>query len=164
MIETGWDILFFWVACMVLLGIKLTGKVPFKEVLCHAMIRDAHGRKMSKSLGNVIDPIDVIQGLPLEALHQKLYEGNLDEKEIAKAISGQKKNFPKGIPQCGTDALRFALCAYSGRGMSRAISSLHMVDLDVLPAQVATSISKFFEWRDIANSATRSLMRPSLQC
>ena len=123
MIETGWDILFFWVARMVLLGIKLTGKVPFKEVFCHAMIRDAHGRKMSKSLGNVIDPIDVIQGLPLEALHQKLYEGNLDEKEIAKAISGQKKNFPKGIPQCGTDALRFALCAYSGRGMSRAISS-----------------------------------------
>ena len=164
MIETGWDILFFWVACMVLLGIKLTGKVPFKEVFCHAMIRDAHGRKMSKSLGNVIDPIDVIQGLPLEALHQKLYEGNLDEKEIAKAISGQKKNFPKGIPQCGTDALRFALCAYSGRGMSGAISSLHMVDLDVLPAQVTTSISKFFEWKGIANSATRSLMRPSLPC
>jgi valyl-tRNA synthetase len=101
---------------MVLLGIKLTGKVPFNEVLCHAMIRDAHGRKMSKSLGNVIDPIDVIEGLPLEALHEKLYEGNLDEKEILKAKAGQKKDFPKGIPQCGTDALRFALCAYSGGG------------------------------------------------
>ena len=101
---------------MVLLGIHLTGKVPFNEVLCHAMIRDAHGRKMSKSLGNVIDPIDVIQGLPLEDLHQKLYEGNLDEKEIVKAKAGQKKDFPKGIPQCGTDALRFALCAYSGGG------------------------------------------------
>ncbi|THV07564.1 hypothetical protein K435DRAFT_959639 [Dendrothele bispora CBS 962.96] len=116
MLETGWDILFFWVARMVMLGIKLTGQVPFKEVYCHAMIRDAHGRKMSKSLGNVIDPIDVIQGLPLEALHEKLYEGNLDEKEIAKAKQGQKKDFPKGIPQCGTDALRFALCAYSAGG------------------------------------------------
>jgi valyl-tRNA synthetase len=116
MLETGWDILFFWVARMVMLGIHLTGKVPFDEVLCHAMIRDAHGRKMSKSLGNVIDPLDVIQGLPLEALHAKLHEGNLDEKEIAKATAGQKKDFPKGIPQCGTDALRFALCAYSGGG------------------------------------------------
>ncbi|KAF8063543.1 tRNA synthetases class I-domain-containing protein [Lyophyllum atratum] len=116
LLETGWDILFFWVARMVLLGIKLTGQMPFKEVYCHAMIRDAHGRKMSKSLGNVIDPIDVIQGLPLEELHAKLREGNLDEKEIAKATAGQKKDFPKGIPQCGTDALRFALCAYSGGG------------------------------------------------
>lgn len=103
---------------MVMLGVHHTGEVPFKEVYCHAMIRDAHGRKMSKSLGNVIDPIDVIQGLPLEDLHQKLYEGNLDEKEIAKAKAGQKKDYPKGIPQCGTDALRFALCAYSGGGMS----------------------------------------------
>ncbi|KIK77445.1 hypothetical protein PAXRUDRAFT_834980 [Paxillus rubicundulus Ve08.2h10] len=116
LLETGWDILFFWVARMVLLGIHLTGKVPFGEVLCHAMIRDAHGRKMSKSLGNVIDPLDVIHGLPLQDLHQKLYEGNLDDKEIAKAVAGQKKDFPKGIPECGTDGLRFALCAYSGGG------------------------------------------------
>ncbi|KAK0206866.1 tRNA synthetases class I-domain-containing protein [Desarmillaria ectypa] len=116
LLETGWDILFFWVARMVMLGIKLTGRVPFKEVYCHAMIRDAHGRKMSKSLGNVIDPIDVIQGLELEKLHEKLLEGNLDDKEIKKAREGQKKDFPKGIPQCGTDALRFALCAYSGGG------------------------------------------------
>ncbi|KAJ7609088.1 tRNA synthetases class I-domain-containing protein [Roridomyces roridus] len=116
MLETGWDIIFFWVARMVLLGIRLTGKVPFNEVLCHAMIRDAHGRKMSKSLGNVIDPIDVIEGVALEALHEKLKEGNLDEKEIVKATAGQKKDFPKGIPQCGADALRFALCAYSAGG------------------------------------------------
>lgn len=101
---------------MVLLGLRLTDQMPFKEVYCHAMIRDAHGRKMSKSLGNVIDPLDVIQGLSLEALHEKLHEGNLDEKEITKAKAGQKKDFPKGIPQCGTDALRFALCAYSGGG------------------------------------------------
>ena len=101
---------------MVMLGIKLTGEVPFKEVYCHAMVRDAHGRKMSKSLGNVVDPIDVIQGLSLETLHEKLNEGNLDEKEIAKAKAGQKKDYPKGIPQCGADALRFAFCAYSGGG------------------------------------------------
>jgi valyl-tRNA synthetase len=101
---------------MVLLGIKLTDRMPFKEVYCHAMIRDAHGRKMSKSLGNVIDPIDVIQGVDLESLHQKLYEGNLDEKEIIKAKAGQKKDFPNGIPECGSDALRFALCAYSSGG------------------------------------------------
>jgi len=115
-LETGWDILFFWVARMVMLGIKLTGRMPFKEVYCHAMIRDAHGRKMSKSLGNVIDPVDVIQGLGLEDLHAKLHDGNLDEKEISKAKAGQKKDFPKGIPQCGTDALRFALCSYTSGG------------------------------------------------
>lgn len=74
---------------MVMLGIKLTGKVPFSEVLCHAMIRDAHGRKMSKSLGNVIDPVDVIEGINLEGLHAKLYEGNLDPREIEKAKAGQ---------------------------------------------------------------------------
>ncbi|KAI0002185.1 hypothetical protein BJV74DRAFT_876641 [Russula compacta] len=115
-LETGWDILFFWVARMAMLGLRLTGKMPFNEVLCHAMIRDARGRKMSKTLGNVIDPLDVIQGLSLEKLHEKLYEGNLDAAEIGKAELGQKKDFPKGIPQCGTDALRFALCAYSGGG------------------------------------------------
>lgn len=115
-LETGWDILFFWVARMVMLGLRLTDKMPFPEVYCHAMIRDAHGRKMSKSLGNVIDPIDVIEGAELEALHQKLLGGNLDEKEVLKAKQGQKKDFPKGIPQCGTDALRFALCAYTSGG------------------------------------------------
>jgi valyl-tRNA synthetase len=101
---------------MVMLGVHLTGKVPFNEVFCHAMIRDAHGRKMSKTLGNVIDPIDVIEGADLQVLHDQLRMGNLDEKEIAKAQSGQKKDFPKGIPQCGADALRFALCAYSATG------------------------------------------------
>lgn len=117
MLETGWDIIFFWVVRMVILGIKLTGKVPFNEVFCHAMIRDAQGRKMSKSLGNVIDPIDVIEGIELEKLHQKLEEGNLAADEISKAKDGQKKSFPKGIPQCGTDALRLALCAYTGSSM-----------------------------------------------
>ncbi|KAF8496882.1 hypothetical protein F5888DRAFT_1794622 [Russula emetica] len=127
MLETGWDILFFWVARMVMLGLRLTGKVPFNKVFCHAMIRDAHGRKMSKSLGNAVDPLDVIQGLLLEKLHEKLYEGNLDAQEIEKAKLGQKKDFPKGIPQCGTGALRFALCTYSRGGRD--------INLEILRAE-----------------------------
>lgn len=124
LLETGWDILFFWVARMVMLGVRLTGQIPFREVFCHAMVRDAHGRKMSKSLGNVVDPIDVIEGISLDALHAKLLEGNLDEREITKAAAGQKKDFPKGLPQCGTDALRFALCAYTSAGRD--------INLDIL--------------------------------
>lgn len=116
LLETGWDILFFWVARMVMLGIKLTGQVPFNEVYCHALVRDAQGRKMSKSLGNVIDPIDVIEGISLQALHDKLHVGNLDPREIIKAEQGQKMDFPNGIPECGTDALRFCLGAYSAFG------------------------------------------------
>uniref|UniRef100_A0A060TC23 Valine--tRNA ligase, mitochondrial n=1 Tax=Blastobotrys adeninivorans TaxID=409370 RepID=A0A060TC23_BLAAD len=116
LLETGWDILFFWVARMVMLGIKLTGQVPFKEVFCHSLVRDAQGRKMSKSLGNVIDPLDVIAGTSLDNLHEKLLGGNLDPREVEKAKAGQKLSFPNGIPECGTDALRFALCAYTTGG------------------------------------------------
>ena len=116
LLETGWDILFFWVARMVMMGMKLTGKVPFKQVYLHAMVRDAHGRKMSKSLGNVIDPLDVIQGIALDGLQERLEQGNLDPKEVAKAKDGQKRDFPQGIPECGTDALRFALAAYCSQG------------------------------------------------
>ena len=112
---------------MVLLGIYLTDKMPFNEVFCHAMIRDAHGRKMSKSLGNVIDPIDVIEGATLETLHQQLRMGNLAAKEIEMAEKGQKKDFPAGIPQCGTDALRFALCNYSSAGKFSSYSLLPSV-------------------------------------
>jgi valyl-tRNA synthetase len=129
LLETGGDILFFWVARMVMLGVHLTGRVPFGEVYCHAMVRDAHGRKMSKSLGNVINPIDVIEGISLEDLHKKLEDGNLDKKEIEKAKQGQKIDFPNGIPQCGTDALRFALCAYtSGGKRASCCSALWLAD------------------------------------
>ncbi|PIG88157.1 valyl-tRNA synthetase [Aspergillus arachidicola] len=115
-LETGWDILFFWVARMIMLGIKLTGQVPFREVYCHSLIRDSEGRKMSKSLGNVIDPIDVMEGIQLQTLHDKLLIGNLAEKEVATATKYQKKAFPKGIPECGADALRFALVSYTTGG------------------------------------------------
>ncbi|ESO02109.1 hypothetical protein HELRODRAFT_106472 [Helobdella robusta] len=127
LLETGHDILFFWVARMVMLGLQLLGKLPFKEVYLHAMIRDKYGRKMSKSLGNVIDPLDVIRGIQLEDLHKQLYDGNLDPKEIEVAKEGQKAQFPQGIPECGTDALRFGLCAYTSQGRD--------INLDVLRVQ-----------------------------
>mmetsp|Transcript_63182 Transcript_63182/g.137388 ORF Transcript_63182/g.137388 Transcript_63182/m.137388 type:complete len:1069 (-) Transcript_63182:79-3285(-) len=116
LLETGHDILFFWVARMVMMSLGLTGKLPFHTVYLHAMVRDAHGRKMSKSLGNVIDPLEVIDGIGLEELGQKLEEGNLPDKEIAKAKAGQKADFPEGIPECGADALRFGLLAYTLQG------------------------------------------------
>ena len=115
-LETGWDILFFWVARMVMLGLKLTGKVPFYEVYCHSLIRDSEGRKMSKSLGNVIDPLDVMKGIQLQDLHNKLLVGNLDPKELKTATTFQKTSFPDGIPECGADALRFSLVSYTTGG------------------------------------------------
>lgn len=108
-LETGWDILFFWIARMIFFGIKLTGKIPFKEVYCHSLVRDSEGRKMSKSLGNVIDPLDIIAGVELQTLHDKLTQGNLDPKEVAKATKYQKTAFPDGVPQCGADAMRFTM-------------------------------------------------------
>lgn len=116
MLETGWDILFFWVARMVMLGLKLTGDVPFTEVYCHSLIRDSEGRKMSKSLGNVVDPLDIIRGITLEDLHKTLYSGNLDPAEIERAKAYQKSAFPKGIEECGADALRFTLVNYTTGG------------------------------------------------
>lgn len=115
-LETGWDILFFWVARMIMLGIKMTGQVPFREVYCHSLVRDSEGRKMSKSLGNVIDPLDVMEGIELQALHDKLLTGNLDPKELATAMKFQKSSFPDGIPDCGADALRFSLIQYTTGG------------------------------------------------
>jgi len=116
LLETGQDILFFWVARMVMLGQKLTGELPFHTVYLHSMVRDKNGRKMSKSLGNVIDPIDVVEGISLPSLHQKVLDGNLDPKEVERALDGQKKDYPEGIAECGTDALRFALCSYTAQG------------------------------------------------
>ncbi|KAM6899585.1 valine--tRNA ligase, mitochondrial [Xenentodon cancila] len=115
-LETGSDLIFFWVARMVMLGTQLTGHLPFKQVLFHSLVRDKYGRKMSKSLGNVIDPLDIIHGVSLQGLEEKVKQGNLDPREQLVAMEAQKKDFPRGIPQCGTDALRFALCSHKMQG------------------------------------------------
>merc|ERR1712127_656000 len=112
LLETGHDILFFWVARMVMMSLELTDKLPFKTVFLHPMVRDEEGGKMSKSKGNVIDPLEVIDGCELQTLLQKLYDSNIPEKEIKKTELQKQKEFPDGIPECGTDALRFSLLAY----------------------------------------------------
>jgi len=98
---------------MIMLSLKLTGKVPFTEVYCHGLIRDSEGRKMSKSLGNVIDPVDLMDGITLKALTDKLLKGNLDPKELKTASKYQQTSFPQGIPECGADALRLGFIAYT---------------------------------------------------
>ncbi|CAL1538697.1 unnamed protein product [Lymnaea stagnalis] len=113
LMETGHDILFFWVARMVMLSLGLNDRLPFSKIFLHGMVRDAHGRKMSKSLGNVIDPLDIVNGITLEKLHKRLEEGNLNPREINVAHAGLTKDYPKGIAQCGVDALRFSLCSYN---------------------------------------------------
>jgi valyl-tRNA synthetase len=116
-LETGWDIMFFWVARMIFFSLKMTGKVPFKDVYCHSLIRDSEGRKMSKSLGNVIDPVDIMDGITLSGLTDKLKAGNLAPKEIERATKWQQSAFPNGIDECGSDALRFSLVNYSVGGV-----------------------------------------------
>ncbi|KAF9205035.1 hypothetical protein BGZ49_004549 [Haplosporangium sp. Z 27] len=109
MIETGTDIMFFWVAKMVMLCTHLSGQVPFKDIMLHAMVRDAQGRKMSKSVGNVIDPLNVIEGISLKELKANLLMGNLAPKEVKRSQSQMDKDFPNGIQANGADALRFTL-------------------------------------------------------
>mmetsp|Transcript_45243 Transcript_45243/g.60035 ORF Transcript_45243/g.60035 Transcript_45243/m.60035 type:complete len:648 (-) Transcript_45243:627-2570(-) len=112
LLETGHDILFFWVARMVMMSLELTDKLPFKNVFLHPMVKDENGAKMSKSKGNVIDPLEVLDSCDLETLLKKLYESNLPQSEIAKAVQDKTTKFPQGIPECGTDALRFTLMSY----------------------------------------------------
>lgn len=101
-----------------MMALELTDTLPFKTVYLHSMVRDKNGMKMSKSLGNVIDPLEVISGCQLDQLLQKIKEGNLSEKEVKRASEAQQTDFPQGIPECGTDALRFGLLAYTGQGKS----------------------------------------------
>ncbi|KAF9425727.1 hypothetical protein BGZ94_007283 [Podila epigama] len=109
LIETGTDIMFFWVARMVMLCTHLSGQVPFKDIMFHAMVRDSQGRKMSKSVGNVIDPSHVIEGISLKDLKATLEGGNLAQKEVKRSQAAMDKDFPHGIKASGADALRFTL-------------------------------------------------------
>lgn len=95
-----------------MMSLCLTDKLPFKTIFLHPMVRDEKGQKMSKSKGNVIDPLEVMDGCTLDALLAKLSDSNLPEGEIKEAIIDKKKRFPSGITECGTDALRFGLLSY----------------------------------------------------
>jgi valyl-tRNA synthetase len=119
---TGFDIIFFWVARMMMMGLHFMKEVPFRDVYIHALVRDERGQKMSKTKGNVMDPLDIMDGIDIDRLIQKRVDGLLDKKDASRIARDTRKDYPNGITAYGADALRFTLAAMAAQGRDIKLS------------------------------------------